>query len=61
MVEVNIWKRIAVLIIAIIWIAISYGIAVSLDLPIWQIIIALGVLWLVFVVIAYFITKDWSQ
>jgi len=59
--EISVWRKVAVLIIAVIWIAISYGVAVSLDLPVWQIIVALGFLWLGFVVIAYIITKDWSQ
>jgi membrane protein YdbS with pleckstrin-like domain len=59
--EINVWRKVAVLIIAIIWIAISYGVAVSMDLPVWEIVVALGVLWLVFVVIAYIITKNWSQ
>jgi len=59
--EINVWRKVAVLIIAIIWIAISYGVAVSLDLPVWQIIVALGFLWLGFVVIAFIITKAWSQ
>jgi len=59
--EISVWRKVAVLIIAIIWIAISYGVVVSMDLPVWEIVVALGVLWLVFVVIAYIITKDWSQ
>ncbi|MCJ7430778.1 hypothetical protein MUO83_06155 [Candidatus Bathyarchaeota archaeon] len=59
--EISVWRKVAVLIIAIIWIAISYGVTVSMDLPVWEIIVALGGLWLVFVVIAYIITKDWSQ
>jgi len=59
--EISVWRKVAVLIIAIIWIAISYGVAVSMDLPVWEIVVALGGLWLVFVVIAYIITKDWSQ
>jgi len=59
--KISVWRKVAVLIIAIIWIAISYGVAVSMDLPVWEIIVALGGLWLVFVVIAYIITKDWSQ
>jgi len=59
--EISVWRKVAALTIAVIWIAISYGVAVSLDLPVWQIIVALGFLWLGFVVIAYIITKDWSQ
>jgi uncharacterized membrane protein len=59
--EINVWRKVAVLVIAIIWVAISYGVAVSLNLPIWGIIVAIGGLWLAFVVIAYFLTKDWSQ
>jgi hypothetical protein len=59
--EISVWRKAAVLIIAIIWIAISYGVVVSMDLPVWQIIVALGFLWLGFVVIAFIITKAWSQ
>jgi energy-coupling factor transporter transmembrane protein EcfT len=59
--QVNPWKKVAVFIIFIIWIALSYGVAVSIGLPIWQIVIALGVLWLFFVIIAYLVTKDWNQ
>lgn len=59
--EISPWRTVAVIIIAVIWIAISYGVAVSLNLPFWEIVIALGGLWLGFVVIAYILTKDWSQ
>jgi uncharacterized membrane protein YcaP (DUF421 family) len=58
--KISVWREVAVLIIAGIWIAISYGVAVSANLPIWEIVVALGVLWLVFVVIAYILTKDWG-
>ena len=59
--EISIWRIVAVLIIAGIWIAFSYGVAVSLSSPVWVIGAVIGGLWLVFVVIAYFLTKDWSQ
>jgi uncharacterized membrane protein len=59
--EISVWRKVAVLIIAIIWIAISYGVAVSLNLPVWEIVIALGGLWLLFVLVAYILTKDWSE
>jgi len=59
--EISVWRIVAVLIIAGIWIAISYGVAVSLSSPVWEIGAVIGGLWLVFVVIAYFLTKDWSQ
>jgi len=59
--EIHPLKKVAVGIIVIMWIAISYGVASSLNLPVWQIIIVLGVLWLLFVIIAYLILRDWSQ
>ena len=60
--RISFLRKVTLIIVLIMWIAISIGIGLSWTSELWQYVVALCLLWLGFVVVAYFVTTfDFSQ
>ena len=59
--RITVWQKMAVILSFIMWIGISIGVIVSLNLPWWGTLVLLCLVWLGFVGVAFILTKPRSQ
>ena len=59
--RITIWQKMAVIVLFIMWVGISFGVIVSFDVPWWAALVLMCLIWLAYIGIAFVITKPHGQ